>query len=156
LRGGEATLGDVFAFVSGLYFRGKLAYSVRFGDVVRVIAPGRGLLPPEMRIAAAHVEAFAQVAVDLAEPGYLGPLARDLRTFAAETEGPVVLLGSVATPKYVTPLAEALGERLRFPTSFAGKGDMSRGKLMLDAVKAGRELDYGPIPLRGRRGAVYR
>ena len=145
LRAGRATLGAVFSFVSGLYFRGKLTYATRFGGVVRVIVPGRGLIDPALRIATAHVEAFAEVPVDLEVPGYLGPLERDLVRLAEEVEGPVVLLRSVATAKYVSPLSAALGDRLRFPTSFLGKGDMSRGAMLLDAVKAGEELVYGPV-----------
>ena len=52
-----AQLGDVFAFVSGLYFRGKLAYARRFAAVtdpgnpvvgggVHVITPTAGLRSP--------------------------------------------------------------------------------------------------------------
>jgi hypothetical protein len=151
LRAGRAALGDVFAFVSGLYFRGKLAYARRFGTFVRVIVPGRGLLPPDIRVATAHIEAFAQVPVDLAEPAYLRPLARDLRLLADEVAGPVVLLGSVATRKYLAPLAEALRDRLAFPTPVARNGDISPGPQILDAVKAGIELDYGPVPSTTRR-----
>src|SRR5438093_629722 len=41
LRSAEGVpLGDVFSFLSGLYFRGKLAYATRFGeDAVWVITP---------------------------------------------------------------------------------------------------------------------
>src|SRR5689334_8072973 len=42
---GEATLGEVYAFISGLYFRGKLAYGQRFGQSW-VIVPGKGLVNP--------------------------------------------------------------------------------------------------------------
>jgi hypothetical protein len=31
LRGGALTLGEAFSFMSGLYFRGKLAYATEFG-----------------------------------------------------------------------------------------------------------------------------
>jgi len=41
-----APLGEVFAFLSGLYFRGKLAYSRAFGHG-RVITSARGLLSPD-------------------------------------------------------------------------------------------------------------
>src|SRR5688500_8312131 len=33
---GTLTLGEAFSFMSGLYFRGKLAYAVHFGRVGRV------------------------------------------------------------------------------------------------------------------------
>ena len=47
--------------------------------------------------------------------------------------------------------------RLRFPLEFVGRGDMSRGGLMLRRVEEGRELTYGAVPrgpaarLRGSR-----
>jgi hypothetical protein len=142
---GRATLGEVFAFVSQLYFRGKLAYARRFGGVVRVIVPGRGLLDPGMRVAVEHIEAFAQVGVDPKTESYRGPLVRDARTLAAQVEGPVVLLGSIATAKYVEPLSEVLGDRLLAPKAFVGRGDMSRGALLLRAAETGRELEYAPV-----------
>jgi hypothetical protein len=61
----------------------------------------------------------------------------------------VVLLGSIATAKYVEPLVEVLGERLLLPKDFVGRGDMSRGGLLLRCVRAGAELTYAPV-----RGAV--
>ena len=48
----------------------------------------------------------------------------------------------------------AFGERLRFPADFVGRGDMSRGGLLLRAVRAGVELEYTPVAtavVRGRR-----
>jgi hypothetical protein len=65
-----------------------------------------------------------------------------------------VLLGSIATAKYSSILSEAFRERLRFPSSFIGRGDMSRGGLMLRCARAGRELEYVPLsgaPTRGSR-----
>src|SRR5437868_13594704 len=57
LRGRErATLGEVFAFLSGLYFRGKLAYANAFARTadgicgVLVITPTRGLVDAATRI----------------------------------------------------------------------------------------------------------
>ena len=52
LRAGEATIGECYAFMSGLYFRGKLAYARAFArapEGVRgshVIVPGMGLVSP--------------------------------------------------------------------------------------------------------------
>jgi hypothetical protein len=57
----------------------------------------------------------------------------------------VVLLGSVATPKYVEPLLAIFGDKLIFPAEFAGRGDMSRGGLMLRCVREAVELKYVPI-----------
>src|SRR4029077_5935565 len=61
----------------------------------------------------------------------------------------VVLLGSIATGKYVEPLLAVLGERLRFPADFVGRGDMSRGGLLLRCARAGAERTYA-----GRRQTV--
>jgi hypothetical protein len=57
----------------------------------------------------------------------------------------VVLLGSVASDKYISVLLSIFGERLLFPEAFVGRGDMSRGGLLLRCVRAGLELDYVPI-----------
>src|SRR5882672_575824 len=52
LRESGAAIGDVFSFLSGLYFRGKLGYGRSFACLaaaphgVLVITPGRGLIPP--------------------------------------------------------------------------------------------------------------
>ena len=64
----------------------------------------------------------------------------------------VVLLGSIATSKYVEPLLEVFGDRLLFPAEFVGRGDMSRGGLMLRSARAGAELTYVPVAGATRRG----
>ena len=56
-----------------------------------------------------------------------------------------MLLGSVATAKYLEPIADVLGDRLFFPRDFIGRGDMSRGALLLQRVDANHELDYVPF-----------
>ncbi len=68
----------------------------------------------------------------------------------------VVLLGSVATGKYVDVLLEALGDRLVFPIEFLGRGDMSRGAMLLRAVREERELEYAPVTSIARRATVTR
>ncbi len=153
-----AEIGDVFAFLSGLYFRGKLAYGRRFGNVpygdaavvgrgVLVITPGSGLRPPETRVTPATIEQFASVAIDAGEANYRMPLdggARALlRTIDAATR--IVLLGSIATAKYTSVLLPVFGDRLWFPSEFVGRGDMSRGALLLRAVAAGTELEYTAV-----------
>ena len=55
-----------------------------------------------------------------------------------------VLLGSVATVKYLEPMFRVFGDRLLFPREFVGRGDMSRGGLMLRCASAGEELEYVP------------
>ena len=149
-----APIGEVFAFLSGLYFRGKLAYAGTFGPQSSyVITTDRGLVNPNARVRHTDLEAFA--CVDLAEAGddFLIPLMRDAEQIAHETPAaPVVLLGSIATKKYVEPLLRVFGERLVFPTDFVGRGDMSRGGLLLRHVDAGRELEYTAVATAVRHG----
>ena len=93
--------------------------------------------------------------VDIAkdERRYRRPLARDVRALASGLpQCEFVLLGSVATGKYVDVLLETLGERLLFPLEFVGRGDMSRGGLMLRCVTEGRELGYVPVAGALRHG----
>jgi hypothetical protein len=155
-RGG-APVGELFQFASGLYFRGKLAYARAFGRPPRggsgalAIVPGRGLMDVEERITVDDLRAIAEVPVDLRDPRYRIPLERDVSELAGllGRRGEAVLLGSIATTKYADVLLAALGDRLLFPPSFVGRGDMSRGGLLLRCVRAGMELPYEPL-----RGAV--
>ena len=151
LRSGQgATIGEVFTFMSGLYFRGKLAYATAFanppsdGIGIHVIVPGLGLCPPRAIIDLAGLRAIARVPVDPRDRRYTGPLQRDAAQLAdrLHQEDGAVLLGSIATPKYLQPLMEILGPRLRVPKDFVGRGDMSRGALMLRCVAEGHELSY--------------
>ena len=150
LANGGAPLGEVFTFMSGLYFRGKLAYANRFaegGGQAYVITPGRGLLPGDVLIRVEDLQRMADIPVDADEPRYLEPLLRDARALQKSlgVDGRAVLLGSVASAKYVTPLLEVFGERLYFPATFVGRGDMSRGGLMLRCANAGTPLEYVPV-----------
>ena len=153
-------LGDVFAFLSGLYFRGKLAYARRFaprsGDVpgTLVITARDGLVAPETLVQAADLRGFAGVRIDSANPEFRRPFARDAFALAARVpeDAEVVLLGSIATGKYVDVLLEAFGGRLLFPKAFVGRGDMSRGGLLLRRARAGRELPYAPVLGAARHG----
>ena len=155
-----APLGEVFSFLSGLYFRGKLTYSLAFSRPAigqlgaLIITAGRGLVDPQMPTQLADIRAFATVPIDVSEPRYREPLARDATVLAASigSQTEVVLLGSIATDKYVSVLLEAFGERLVFPADFVGRGDMSRGGLLLRAVDAGEELCYVPVLEAVRRG----
>lgn len=154
-----APLGDVFAFLSGLYFRGKLAYARRFGATggagALVITTSRGLLPADTPVTRRDLLEFAEVQPDPADPRYLDPLLRDAkRILQTSPRAPIVLLGSVASGKYVPPLLTVFGERLLFPREFVGRGDMSRGGLMLRRVDSGEELEYVGVlgaVTRGRR-----
>jgi len=81
------------------------------------------------------------------------PLERDLAALAAALPktARVVLLGSVATGKYVDVLTSALGRQLHYPPSFIGRGDMSRGGLLLRCASAATELDYAVLDDRAPR-----
>ena len=149
LRETGAPIGDVYSFLSGLYFRGKLAYARAFGRAL-VILPGRGLVPPETVVTIAELRRIATVEVDAAEARFAGPLGRDAQLLGGD--GPVILLGSIATGKYVDVLAKHLEARLHFPAAFVGRGDMSRGGLLLRCVARRAELDYVPFTGAVRRG----
>jgi hypothetical protein len=157
-----AMLGDVFAFISGLYFRGKLTYAMGFaapperdnpvvGLGVQVITPNAGLRSPDVYVTHKAVTAFADGDVHQGNASYRRPLEKSARALVNEI-GPdceVVLLGSVASPKYVDVLTTIFGDRLLFPIDFVGRGDMSRGGLLLRKAREGVELPYVPV-----RGAV--
>ena len=154
LREETAPLGDVFGFLSGLYFRGKFAYAQTFGADVLVITPGHGLLPASRPVSLADLHAIADVGVSPKEPRFREPLERDAARLGRRLgrSGVAVLLGSIATDKYVGILGEHLGARLRFPSAFVGRGDMSRGGLMLRCVRERRELVYEPVAGAVRHG----
>ena len=158
LRSADATLGEAFSFLSGLYFRGKLAYANRFAfpptgkTGVQVITTDRGLLPAESEIGIEDLRTFGTVDISSDQPRYRLPLVRDAEALGGVENVEVVLLGSVATGKYVDILLEALGERLLFPADFVGRGDMSRGALLLQAVRNEAELGYQPVAGAIRRG----
>jgi hypothetical protein len=156
LQAGTLTLGEAFTFCSGLYFRGKITYARTFAPrATLVITPTRGLQPPDLVITADVIREFATVDIASDDDRYRAPLERDLGALAASLPagGRVVLLGSVATGKYVDVLVRSLGDRLHFPPSFIGRGDMSRGGLLLRHAAGGDELEYAVLdPSASRRG----
>lgn len=153
------TLGEVFTFLSGLYFRGKLAYANVFARpqnhaAVLVITPNRGLVPAATPIGVKELRGFAEVDIDEADPRYRKPLERDVKKIAKvlTPECRVVLLGSIATGKYVDVLLKAFGAKLVFPADFVGRGDMSRGGLLLRCAVDRREVNYIPVQGAIRHG----
>jgi hypothetical protein len=154
-------IGEVFQMLSGLYFRGKLAYARRFakppqgtwlGSGALVITSNRGLVPAETRITLEHLEAFAETDIHQDDKKFRGPLARDSKLLRDVHDGDVVLLGSVANAKYTAPLLEIFDDLL-FPADFVGRGDMSRGGLLLRSVDAGTELAYTKVKGANLKGA---
>jgi hypothetical protein len=166
LRGQQGVaIGEVFAFVSGLYFKGKLAYALAFarppdpgsdlaGSGALVITPNAGLRPVETAVTADALRAFAGVDIAANDPRYRAPLLASAKALD-EDVGPdcdVVLLGSIASAKYVDVLTSVFGSRLRFPIDFVGRGDMSRGGLLLRCMRSGEELPYVPVQGAVRHG----
>lgn len=150
LRTEGATIGECYSFMSGLYFRGKLAYARAFARPpegvrgIHVIVPGMGLVSPDHEIDLEGLRAIAKIPVDPDDVRYAAPLHAHARRLNEQlpADAQVILLGSLATPKYLQPLNETVGARLRFPNEFIGLGDMSRGSMMLKCAAEGRELTY--------------
>src|SRR3954454_6380569 len=155
-----APIGEIFTFLSGLYFRGKLAYAEAFArppqrlnSGVFVITPNRGLLDPSVRITLDDLAGLAKTGIDPSAEEFRKPLQRDAEVIAQALgpRGEPVLLGSIATPKYIEVLLLSFPQELLFPAEFVGRGDMSRGGLLLRSVDAHQELAYAPV-----RGAILR
>src|SRR3989442_11924814 len=117
---GGAPLGEVMTFMSGLYFRGKLAYARAFAappdpacpvtrDGVLVIAPGAGLKPAAAAVSLRELTAFARVDVAADNPRYRRPLLAAPRTVAPRIGDDCGLgpLRSTASDRVVQPLVPA-------------------------------------------------
>ena len=157
---GGAPLGEIMSFLSGLYFRGKLTYAETFarppatGEGVLVITSDSGLRPPDTPVTIATLRQAARVDIDAKNGRYRRPLETSARALAQRLsrDDEIVLLGSIASPKYVDILTDVFGDRLVFPLEFVGRGDMSRGGLLLRCVRAGEELTYVPVRGAARTG----
>jgi hypothetical protein len=160
--GDAVTLGEVFSFMSGLYFRGKLAYSRAFAHPPKglpgayVITSNRGLLPVDTIVTAEELGSFSGAPIDAQNKAYSEPLVRTALALAgaSPSDCSVVLLGSVASGKYTDHLLPIFGNSLQFPLEFVGRGDMSRGGLLLRSAAANQMLNHVPIAgalLRGKR-----
>lgn len=152
---------EAFTFLSSLYFRGKIAYARHFarppaelpGTGVLVITPSFGLVPEGWPLTLDRMEALRRNAIDVRNPDYAGPLREHARTLreSMPDDTRVVLLGSIATGKYVDLLLPVFGERLLFPRCFVGIGDMSRGSILLRAVREDQELEYSTLDIPRHR-----
>jgi len=154
-----AEIGEVFSFLSKLYFRGKLTYAHAFASrevtpPILVITPDRGLLPPETRVTVEDLRRFSEIDIASGDERYLAPLLRDIDDLAARVpaDARLVLLGSIATGKYVDALLSVFGPRVVFPREFVGRGDMSRGGLLLRSAREANELEYVPVEGAQRTG----
>ncbi|MBV8214259.1 MAG: hypothetical protein JOZ08_13675 [Verrucomicrobia bacterium] len=159
--GDKVTLGEAFTFMSGLYFRGKLAYARAFAQPppglmgVYVITSNRGLLPAETPITAEELGSFSEAPIDARNKSYSEPLVRTGLALADAGPGcAIILLGSVASAKYTEHLLPIFGPNLLFPVEFVGRGDMSRGGLLLRSAATNQMLEHVPVAgtlLRGKR-----
>ena len=150
---GGVALGEVFAFVSGLYFKGKLAYALTFarppepgapiaGSGVLVITPNAGLRPAETRVTGDALHGFAGVDIAANDPRYRAPLLASARARRGNRRR---VRGRAARQHRVGEVRRHPDGGLRrapaFPIDFVGRGDMSRGGLMLRAARERRGAD---------------
>jgi hypothetical protein len=164
LREEGVPLGDVFTFLSGLYFRGKLEYARAFAHPsgeetggVYIITMTDGLVSPDARISLADLERYALCREGAAAAiSTLESTARGLFQRIG-SDGGVILLGSVGTGKYTDLLAPIFGERLLFPRDVLHIGQLARGALFLHRARERHELDYIPVAeiiRAGRRASI--
>src|SRR3954465_14805754 len=116
-----APIGEIFSFLSGLYFRGKLAYAAAFArppqglnSGVFVITPNRGLLSPSVRMTLNDLTRLAETDIDASAKDFRKPLEQNAKALARALgpRGHPILLGSIATPKYVDMLLSSFSQDL--------------------------------------------
>ena len=150
LRGDGAPLGEVFSFLSALYFRGKLAYAQAYADPpsncpgIMIITPTAGLVPHDTLVRVSTLRGFSRGRIHVKNRGYCSWLQRTAKKLAIQmgADCELVLLGSLATGKYLDILRPIYRSRLRVPEKFIGLGDMSRGGLLLRCVRENQQLNY--------------
>jgi hypothetical protein len=150
LRSPGVPLGEVFSFLSALYFRGKLAYAQAFSRPpincprILIITPTAGLVPHDTLIRLPNLRGFSRIPIHVKNQVYCSSLRRTAKKLASSISNDceVVLLGSLASGKYLGILIPIFGSRLIVPAEFIGRGDMSRGGLLLRYVRENRELSY--------------
>jgi hypothetical protein len=159
LRGDGAPLGEVFTYLSALYFRGKLAYAQAYAlppagcPGIMIITPTAGLMAPDVSIRMPTLRGFSRAPIHLKNRRYCSTLKQSATKLAIDigSDCELVLLGSVGTGKYLDILGPIFDGRLRIPSEFVGLGDMSRGGLLLRCVRENRQLNY-IAPYRERSG----
>ena len=111
LRGGSVSIGEVYTFISGLYFRGKMAYAAAFANApndvhsAMIIVPGQGLVPVETPVTSEQLTTIGSVSIENDLQVFRTALVRDALRMeqAAGPDCSFVLLGSIASDKYTEP-----------------------------------------------------
>jgi hypothetical protein len=95
-------------------------------------------------IGLAGLRGYSRGRIHVKSKPYCAALRRSAKKLAAQTgeDCEIVLLGSLATGKYLDIMGPIFGRRLRVPEEFIGRGDMSRGGLLLRCVREAGELNY--------------
>src|SRR5688572_14642785 len=117
LRSTGVPLGEVFTFLSALYFRGKLAYAQAFAQPppdcpgILIITPTAGLVPHDTLIRLAKLRGFGRVPIHLKNRLYRSALRRTAKKLALEigSDCELILLGSIASGKYLDILGPIFG-----------------------------------------------
>ena len=130
IRKSGAPLGEIYNFISGLYFCGKLTYAKNFLNPpagvpgVHIITPAAGLVSPGTVVDLTDLRRISSADVDSGNRLYRTPLNRDARILLKilEPGTEVVLLGSIATSKYVEPLLEVFGYQYGISGGICGAG----------------------------------
>ncbi len=122
LRQSGVRLGDVYQHISSLYFRGKLStHQVSAIPLSRLRAcryiTGTGLMLPETLIRFDEFRQLSAISIDASNERYRQSLIADLMRLRemAGVHVDIILLGSIATSKYVDPIANVFGERVLVP-----------------------------------------
>jgi hypothetical protein len=79
-------IAEAFAFMSALYFRGKIAYARHFADPkdgVLIITSGYGLVPPEWPLNEERMKRMQKIDVDVASRSYTKPLKDHAKQLAS-------------------------------------------------------------------------
>ena len=83
---------DAFAFMSALYFRGKIAYARQFavpsaligGNGIFVITSGYGLVPPDWRLTEERMKRMRRIDIDADARNYTKPLREHAQLIAVK------------------------------------------------------------------------
>jgi hypothetical protein len=107
-----------------------------------------GLVPHDMLIRMSTLRIFSRGAINVTNRRYCSSLQCSAKQLVRQvgSECEVVLLGSIASGKYLMLLSPIFARWLRVPAEFIGRGDMSRGGLLLRCVNDNRELTYIDVP----------